>query len=302
MLQVKDELWIASNRGLFILKDKEVELVDVGAGLLSDDVKDLQLDDKGRVWVAQFAGGLSRISSRSKQVQKSYSAPSLRMAQNVFVGKENKVWLGTQDKGIQVLDIIEDSWETISEEVGLTHNNVQSILSDHWGNIWIATSGGGVNKFLGQYFTHFNSNTGLNGNRIYAVAESNTGAMWLSVDDKGVTVIDSSGIRTDIDQRYIESKCNHIMQDSEERMWMSTAGAGLVMRDSVEYWVFNELDGLPSNWIKTTIQDTLGYIWVGTYANGLGRLISVDSLGIKVELYDTSSGLPDPFILSLIHI
>ena len=299
LLQVKDELWIASNRGLFILKDKEVELVDVGAGLLSDDVKDLQLDDKGRVWVAQFAGGLSRISSRSKQVQKSYSAPSLRMAQNVFVGKENKVWLGTQDKGIQVLDIIEDSWETISEEVGLTHNNVQSILSDHWGNIWIATSGGGVNKFLGQYFTHFNSNTGLNGNRIYAVAESNTGAMWLSVDDKGVTVIDSSGIRTDIDQRYIESKCNHIMQDSEERMWMSTAGAGLVMRDSVEYWVFNELDGLPSNWIKTTIQDTLGYIWVGTYANGLGRLISVDSLGIKVELYDTSSGLPDPFITVL---
>ncbi len=299
LLQIKNELWVASTRGLFILKDKEVELIDVSDGLLSEDVKDLELDKKGQVWVAQFAGGLSRVSARRKQVQKSYSAANLRMAQHVYLGKENKVWVGTQDNGIQILNTGEDTWETISEELGLAHNNVQSILSDHWGNVWIATSGGGVNKFLGQYFTHFNSNTGLNGNRIYAIAEANTGAMWLSVDDKGVTVIDSAGIRTDIDQRYIDTKCNHIMQDSEERMWMSTAGGGLVMRDSAEYWVFNELDGLPSNWIKTTIQDTLGYIWVGTYANGLGRLVSVDSLGIKVELFDTSSGLPDPFITVL---
>ena len=299
LLQVKNELWIASTRGLFILKDNTIELIDINDGLLSDDIKDLHLDKKGQVWIAQFAGGLTRISARRKQIQKSYYNANLRMAQNVYLGKENMIWVGTQDKGIQVLNATEDTWETITEKVGLAHNNVQSILSDHWGNVWIATSGGGVNKFLGQYFTHFNSNTGLNGNRIYAVAEDNTGAIWMSVDDKGVSVIDSSGIRTDIDEAYIDSKCNHIMQDSEERMWMSTAGGGLVMKDSAEYWVFNELDGLPSNWIKTTIQDTLGYIWVGTYANGLGRLVSVDSLGIKVELYDTNSGLPDPFITVL---
>jgi len=299
LLLIKDELWVASTRGLFILDGDKVEVLDTKSGLLSDDVKDVALDKKGQVWVAQFAGGLSRVSARRKKVQKSYSDFNLRMAQHVFLEKKNQIWVSTQDKGIHILNTEDETWETISEQVGLAHNNVQSVLSDHWGNIWIGTSGGGVNKFLGQYFTHFNSNTGLNGNRIYAVAEDNSGDIWLSVDDKGVSVIDSTGIRTDIDQAYIDTKCNHIMEDSKSRMWMSTAGGGLVMKDSAEYWVFNELDGLPSNWIKTTIQDTLGYIWVGTYANGLGRLVSVDSLGIKVELYGTNVGLPDPFITVL---
>ena len=68
------------------------------------------------------------------------------------------------------------------------------------------------------------------------------------------------------------------------------------MKDSLEYWVFNELDGLPSSWIVTTVQDDAGDIWVGTYADGIGHIVSADSMGIIVELFDTSSGLSDPFI------
>ncbi len=299
LLQVGRELWVATSKGLFIVKGDKATAYSLPEGLLSDNIQSLTKDKKGRVWISQLNGGISCMLAKSKRIVQSFTDSNIRNAQNIYLDKQDDIWVGTMDKGIQILRQDQQEWNSISEAQGLSNNNVQSILSDSWGNIWIGTKGGGVNKFLGQYFSHFNSDTGLNGNRIYAVKEDRKGTIWLSVDDKGVSSIDSMGIHTDVDEDYITSKCNHIMEDALGRLWMSTDGGGLVMKDSTEYWVFNELDGLPSSWIKTTAQDTAGNIWVGTYADGLGRIVSADSMGIKVELYSTSSGLPDPFITVL---
>jgi len=299
ILQIGQELWVATTKGLFIIKAETLTIIDQQQGLLSDNVQSLTLDGKGQVWISQLSGGISCIQATSKNILFAYSDRKLKHTQNIFFDKEQNLWAATKDNGIQLLKKGSQEWIIISEAQGLANKNVQSIISDSWGNIWIGTAGGGLNKFLGQYFTYYNSDTGLNGNRIYAIMEDSRNTLWVSVDDKGVSTIDSTGIQTDVDGSYISSKCNHIMEDYLGRLWMSTDGEGLVMKDSVEYWVFNELDGLPSSWIKTTAQDTFGTIWVGTYANGLGRIVTADSMGIKVELYDTTSGLPDLFITVL---
>jgi len=291
LLQIGTKLWIASSKGLFALRGTDASLIDVGEG----EINSLALDKNNKLWTAQKGVGVVCLNPTSKKIINQYTESNVRNAQTISIDK-NEVWVGTQNKGLQLLNPKTNSWQSVSQSQGLANNNVQVITKDAWGNHWIGMRGGGLDKYLGQYFIHYNSNTGLNGNQIYAITQDRNGKVWVSVDDKGVSTIDFTGIQTDVDEQYIDSKCNHIMEDSQGRLWFSTAGGGLVMKDSLEYWVFNELDGLPSSWIVTTVQDDSGDIWVGTYADGIGRIVSADSMGIRVEVFDTSSGLATPFI------
>jgi ligand-binding sensor domain-containing protein len=295
IIQIGNKLWVASNKGLFVLIGNVARLMDVDSGLLQNEVHNLALDNTNKLWIAQRGSGVVCINPTSKRIINQYTEPNVQTAQVISI-HEDEVWIGTEKRGLQLLNKKTNTWQSVSQSQGLASNNVQVIAKDASENHWIGTRGGGLDKFLGQYFIHYNSDTGLNGNQIYAVLQDSAGKVWVSVDDKGVSTIDSTGIQTDVDEQYINSKCNQIMEDDQGRLWFSTAGGGLVMKDSLEHWVFNELDGLPSSWIMTTVQDEAGDIWVGTYADGIGRIVSADDMGIKVELLGTSSGLADPYI------
>ena len=281
-LQIGQEIWMATSRGIYIATDKGIRQIGFKEGLLSEDIKSLAKDKNGNIWVVQFAGGVSCIEPKSKEILASFDQANINRGQHVFIDAQDQKWISTQNRGVSIYNELDSTWQIINEQKGLAHNNVQAVFQDIWGNKWIATSGGGVHKFLGQYFAHFTSDNGLNGNRIYAIKEDSKGKMWLSVDNEGVSTIDSTGIRTNVDSAYIRSKCNHVFEDKEERIWLSTAGGGLVLKDSSKFWVFKEEQGLPSNWIKTTIQDTLGNIWIGTYANGLARISGIDTFRINI--------------------
>ncbi len=299
LLRIEDELWVATARGIFIV-DKVGNVTSISSrdGLMSNDVKDLTLGRKNTIWISQFAGGLSRMRIDSKIIIENFDQPRLNRIQSTFVDK-NSLWSCTQDRGVAQYNLKDSIWVYLDETDGLTHNNAQEVFQDSWGNIWIATSGGGVIKYLGQFFQHYNSDNGLSGERIYAVTEKTDGSIYLSVSDEGITRIDSNGIYTNIDSTYINTKCNHIFEDDENRMWFSTNGEGLVLLDTTGYRNFSQADGLPSDWIQSVIQDTSGVIWIGTYANGLAKIIHLDSIGIEVEVLDKKDGLTDLFITAM---
>ncbi len=299
ILKVGAEWWIASSRGLFILEGENVRRIGIVEGLISEDIKDLSIDKMGFVLALQFAGGLSKINSKTKKVFEAFQNPRISKGQNVFVSSENEIWISTQSEGIQVYSHEESSWREIGEKEGLTHSNVKEVFEDAWGNIWIATSGGGLLKYLGQYFKHYNRTQGLIGNRIYAIEEAMNGELWLSVGQYGISIIDTLGIRNNIDSAVIETKCNHIFEDSENRMWLSTSEQGLVMKDTVGFHSFTMDQGLSSNWIKSVAEDSLGFLWVATFADGLARVKLVDSLDLEISLFGTAQGLPDLLMNSL---
>ncbi len=299
MLKIEDKMWIATSRGVFIVnKNKAVQSLTINNGLLSNDVKDLQIGDNETIWISQFAGGLSCINVESKKILQEFNQSKLKRIQSAFLD-DNTIYACTQDKGMAQYNLQDSTWTYLDESDGLSHNNVQEVFKDAWGNLWIGTSGGGVIKYLGQFFQHYNSENGLSGERIYAVEETEDGAIWLSVSDEGITLIDSTGIYTNIDSLNINTKCNDIFEDNQGRMWFSTNGEGLVMLDTLGFHNFTQADGLPSDWIQSVIQDISGYIWVGTYANGLAKIVSLDSLGLQVEVLDKKDGLSDLFVTAL---
>ncbi len=297
--KIGEEYWIASSRGLFIKTGELIQKMGLAQGLLSEDIKKIKYDGKGKVLVMQFAGGLSCIDANEKEIIFHLKENRISKGQDIYLSDENEIWISTQTQGIQIYNVLDSTWTSIGEREGLTHSNVQEVFKDVWGNVWIATSGGGLLKYLGQFFKHFNENNGLIGNRVYAIEENQAGELWLGIGQEGITIIDSLGIHNNIDSTIITTKCNDIFEDSQGRMWMCTSEDGLIMKDTNGFHAYTTAHGLPSNWIKTIVEDSLGYLWVGTLADGLARIRTIDSLDLEVQTFGVAQGLPDLYILSL---
>jgi len=299
ILLVGTEWWIASSRGLFILNGERVRRIGLAEGLISEDLKEIKIDIMGFVLALQFAGGLSKIDPKTKKVYEAFQNPKINKGQSIYVSPENDIWISTLTEGIQVYSHQTSTWKEIGEKEGLTHSNVKEVFEDQWGNLWIATSGGGLLKYLGQYFKHYNKSQGLIGERIYAIEETRDSSLWLSVGQIGVAVIDSTGIRNNVDSTVIETKCNDIFEDSEGRLWMGTSEQGLIMKDTSGFHPFTTNQGLSSDWIKSIAEDSLGNLWVATFADGLMRIKVIDSLDLEISLFGMAQGLPDLLMNSL---
>ncbi|MFA9208960.1 MAG: two-component regulator propeller domain-containing protein, partial [Yersinia sp. (in: enterobacteria)] len=65
---------------------------------------------------------------------------------------------------------------------------VRYIFQDSKGNIWLATAGGGINKFIGEsttgngIFKVYNKQHSMANDNIMAIQEDKTGCLWISTE------------------------------------------------------------------------------------------------------------------------
>ena len=209
---------------------------------------------------------------RNGKIIKSYEA-SLSINQISFI--DQHYWLATSSEGIVKLDINFNRVQSINQNNGIIVNQIHSIVKDKQENIWIGSSGGGLYKLTQNNFQHFDRNSGLKGNRIYAVHHIDND-VWITNSEKGVLKIDSIGIEPiDADNGYLNLKAKTIASDYNDNIWVGTEGKGILIfkkeyiTDSIQNkskfkalskelfpdytWVtdtINRTNGLTSNYIK----------------------------------------------------
>ena len=61
----KEQLWVGTNKGIFIYNDLKVRHLTVSDGLPSNVVNDIQQDENGAIWIASERG-LARMDSTGK--------------------------------------------------------------------------------------------------------------------------------------------------------------------------------------------------------------------------------------------
>ena len=70
------------------------------------------------------------------------------------------------------------SFSSFSQLQGLKSGFISCMLTDHSGNLWFGTQGGGVSKYDGKSFTHFTEKEGLSNNIVWSVLEDHSGNLW----------------------------------------------------------------------------------------------------------------------------
>ncbi len=288
-------IWLASDQGGFFINKKGTV-----QAITEQHIQTIVEGKKGEIWLVGFDGKIEVISTHTLRKKYNLENANLRRAMCAFKESNGNIWIGSQAKGFSIFNPQDSTWTLVDERKGLAHNHVRAIVEDSWGNIWIATSGGGLSKYLGQFFIHFNQENGLHGERIYALCQDRKGQIWVSASNNGLAVYNGKGfIKSDLDSGYLNLKSKVIHQSKTGALWVGTEGGGLVKIDSTQRKIFTTEDGLPSNWVNSITEDTRGNIWVGTQTSGIAKLSKVDSVNYRIKVFSQSQGLPSSYINTL---
>lgn len=122
----------------------------------------------------------------------------------------------------------------ITMDDGLPHNFIDDIYKDTRGFLWISTAGGGLSRYDGYEFIHFNPNTShckLKSNFILNVHEDTFQRLWI-VSEEGTDIIDLLTLQPIIPNdpkglltTLLNQPAYTIMRDSQNSIWLQCGNA-----------------------------------------------------------------------------
>ncbi|MBC7828338.1 MAG: response regulator [Chitinophagaceae bacterium] len=200
------------------------------------------------------------------------------------------MWFGTRD-GINKYD----GYKFIVYKPDTAKNTISNgyiwdIVEDKKGNIWIATMGGGVNKYDYQKntFTHFkhdpkNPNT-VSSNLITSLAKDSKGNLWIGTEDAGLCMYnEASGNFTryhpkNDGKNLSDALVNKIFEDSDGDLWIGTDKGGLNLFNpkTNTFTIFRQDSKDPASLshdnVRAIFEDSQKNLWIGTSGGGLNLL------------------------------
>ena len=283
-----------------------------GTNCLSSNLVNAIVGDKsGGLWIGtEDGGGLNYFSLHDKQFthpkppyHKSGDHTGSANIKSLLYTRDRKVWIGTVG-GLEVFDPENKLWKYYRydrEDSGsILSGFVISLLEDSRGYIWVGLRGGGLNRLSPQTekFTNypFSDSSEDTYETILALYEDKAGLIWVGTSHQGLMIFDPitnrfSRLTIDIPDKII----NAIYEDSNGLIWICTGGGGVKSYNSLteEIKVYNQNDGLCSNYINGIVQDDTGLLWLSS-TNGISCM---DSSGKVVRNFNLSDGLQSNLFL-----
>ena len=151
------------------------------------------------------------------------------------------------------------NFTTYSVTEGLAQSQVQTILEDGKGYLWLGTQGGGLCRFDGAKFVTFTTKDGLKSNYIQTVFEDNKGVLWIGTSN-GINQL-KNGALTEIENTTLENLIVTAFLETANGIIYLTTKNGL-------YTIDNQQKNKPLEKIKdgafsTLFKDAQQQIWVG---------------------------------------
>jgi signal transduction histidine kinase/ligand-binding sensor domain-containing protein/CheY-like chemotaxis protein/HPt (histidine-containing phosphotransfer) domain-containing protein len=210
----------------------------------------------------------------------------------LVIDAQGRVWIGTADAGIDVLDPRSGQFEHRRHEAAnagsLASNHISSLTRDRAGDIWVGTDAG-LDELLpgGHDFRHFRAVRAdphtLSSSAVTQVLEDRTGSLWVGTSDGGLDRMDRDGQVLQVfrhdprDSGSLASNEVHaLLEDRAGHFWVGTA-AGLDLLDratgTIVHYRHEREDtySLGDSLIMSLYQDRSGLVWIGTATAGVDR-------------------------------
>jgi len=243
-------------------------------GLTSNSVFTITEGKNNTFWIGTDGNGINYYDSHTGQIRRLIPSEGLKERINLssvyalLPDEDHVLWAGTSGYGMYRLKIdssrhpyrVKDFKQYVfrADRSSLSNNIVYSIIRDDSLHLWIATRGGGVNRF----------NTGDETFETFKFSHNNPD--YSSSDDV---------------------LC--LYKDQKGALWAGTSmGLNKMIRDPdgmLHIDNFSEKNGMPNNTIHGILEDKQNNIWVSTN-NGIAKL-SREKEPYKIISYYASDGL-----------
>ncbi len=203
------------------------------------------------------------------------------------------LWLGTEE-GLSRFDGIRFVTFNKRNTPGFQSNEVDALLVDRRGDLWIGSHGGGLTLLSHGVFKSFEKRDGLSNDFVRALYEDERGDLWIATDGGGLNRFRSGKFeaytrKDGLPDNAIFSLCG----DKKRGMWVGTH-AGLSHWSEGRFTNLTKKDGLPGDDIRSVYVDREGTLWVGAGGAGLAHITSTG-----IRSYTTRDGLSGNNVWSL---
>ncbi len=328
-------LWIGTQDGLNRWNGYEIEVfkrdVEDDASLADNFIAGLAEADDGTIWILHPGGRAltlldpTRLTFRrllhDPNNPESLAAASQFAASDAFADEQGRVWLATQDAGLNLIDPttlkVEHVRHLPENPESLPDDQINLTLVTKNGTLWIATRSGlarrlspaddGSERFA-VYRHDSNDQESLPSDQVFALLEDPEGSLWVGTN-RGLARFDPTTGRC---ERYLQGDAYPVREqdragqdpvalpgiiDHRGWLWVRTLG-GLSVLDRATGRIWHHqaergsLRGLISPNIQGALEDQVGDIWIATAA-GVNRY-SPDDDTFEVFVHDPT----DPRSLS----
>jgi ligand-binding sensor domain-containing protein/signal transduction histidine kinase len=194
------------------------------------------------------------------------------------------LWFGTWGGGLNRFDRRTGRFKAYRNDPGdsasLSHDNILSLLVDRGGKLWAGTDDG-LNRLDASTgrFSVFRPKSSLIESRWHRVlAEGADGSIWMGTYTQGLQRLD---VRTgeiiayrndpEVLGSLSSNRVNALCVDQTGTLWVGTQdGLNRFDRNTGQFTIFGERDGLPDNAVEGILEDSAGRLWLST-GNGLSR-------------------------------
>ncbi len=246
-------------------------------------------DQKNNFWVGTHEGGLNLFDRQKESfVQyKNNPANPNSLSSNIVMAitedHSGQLWVGTgQFQGsLERVVLKEPAFDHLLPDQQIDHisdNMVRALFEDPEKRLWIGTKAGRLHVYKDRkelaVYNNFNTNNGvLTGVNPYALMIDNKGYLWIGSKGKGILVT----------REPLKNYAN-------------------IKNISFVNYQYNTADStsLGNNNVYALICDNYGQIWVGTYGNGLSRVIEkADGTRIFERINTQNSNLSSNMVRNL---
>ncbi|TRZ44286.1 hybrid sensor histidine kinase/response regulator transcription factor [Robertkochia solimangrovi] len=314
-------LWIGTKNGLNRYDGTEIRIYNkTNSAIQSNDISDLLIDSRQRLWVTTLGGGLHRYDETLddfisyKHNFKTADALPSNQINTLIEDHDGLLWLGTEN-GLSRFNPEKEEFRNFFYMKGsqntLSHNSIMALTTDESGQIWIGTFGGGLNRFDPdtEIFEKIIPESEVFIDFIHCLTFLNSNELLVGCRGSGLVAYNLKEqkfhqLKTDNDNLFMEGDIiRAIQKDATNRIWIGSDGAGLFRLspgpdDIYEVENFQhspqQSSSISGNGIYDIYVDEDGTIWIGTAWSGINFLNS----NLKYDFYysDFKGDNPSPVL------
>lgn len=309
-----DELLLADDRGVLYALDRQTlslkwtdrQLADV-LGKDRRHTFSLYIDRSRRLWACCPVGtGRYDLSRQTWDILRRCANPS-EVWRGVIEDRNGRIWIGTDQNGIEVLDPAGTSvclTNKAESERSLSNNTVTTFYEDEAGTMWVGTYKGGVSYYNESMFKFELAGLG----DVHCVEDGGDSIVWLGTNGAGLIRWDRRTGEKQVfrhlsgDSRSISSDVIvSLLRDRRGRLWAGTYYGGLNCYDGRRFVCYKPDAGRPASLADADVwalaEDADGHIWIGTLNHGLQCLDP--QTGVFTSYTADNSGLTSDCVVSL---
>ncbi|HHV87096.1 MAG TPA: response regulator [Petrimonas sp.] len=289
LIRVDDKtLWVGSESGIYIFNDETMEVTNlrnnnsIPYSLSDNAVYSLYKDRDNGIWVGTYFGGLNYYANRLSGFDVFYAIDNINSISGNRVREfcnagHGKIWIGTEDKGLNLFDPVTNTFLPIDNELRKLYTNIHALFNDGR-YLWISTFSKGLNRYdlnTGKLitYTQYDNPETIIQNSTFTLCKDRQNMLWIGTLS-GVNIYDYS---QDSFQRVKELEgisVQDIVEDSDGNIWIATFQKGLYRYNPLnKQWHTFQHDhannsSLPYNKTTSIFEDSKKRLWVTTQGGG----------------------------------